>query len=46
MTVFKKKPKVRKYNDHLTASFVTHAAKIVARTLGRWIGKIIEVILG
>jgi hypothetical protein len=46
MTVLKKNPNARKYSDHRTASFVTHAAKIVVRILGRWIEKIIEVILG
>jgi len=46
MTVLKKKPKARKYSAQRTASFITHAAKVVARIIVRWVGKIIEVILG
>jgi hypothetical protein len=46
MTVLKKKPKAIKHSDHRTASFITHATKIVARIFGRWNEKIMEVILG
>jgi hypothetical protein len=46
MTVLRKKPKARKLSDNRTASFITHSAKIVMRILGRWIEKIIEIILG
>jgi hypothetical protein len=46
MTVLKKKPKARKHSAQRTASFITHATKVVARILVRWIEKIIEVILG
>jgi len=46
MTVLKKKPKAGKYSAQRTASFITHAAKVIARILVRWIEKMIEVILG
>jgi len=46
MTVLRKKPKARKYSDHRTASFITHAAKIAARILGRLNEKLMEIILG